>query len=154
MNLSVSMPLDNDGFLRRECPNRDREFKWHHGPASEEAESHTDPEAYTCPLCGQPAGPGTWWTREQLDYIHGAAAPAVQQVVQDELDQAFKGHNSRFIKVKSTSSSALPAGPMPLTEPDDMVIIASPCHAYEPVKVPEDAAGPFYCLVCGARFAV
>jgi hypothetical protein len=154
MNLSVSLPLDSDGFLRRECPSCLRQFKWHHGPANEEAESHPDPEAYTCPLCGQPAGPNSWWTREQLDHVQGAAAPATQQLVQDELDQALRGLNSRFVKVKSTSSSDVPAGPMPLTEPDDMVIVTSPCHAYEPVKVPEDAPGPFRCLVCGAQFIV
>jgi hypothetical protein len=35
-----------------------------------------------------------------------------------------------------------------------MVIVASPCHSYEPVKLPEDHTGPLYCLVCGSAFAV
>ena len=26
--LEMSMPLDSDGFLRRECPTCEREFKW------------------------------------------------------------------------------------------------------------------------------
>jgi hypothetical protein len=34
------------------------------------------------------------------------------------------------------------------------VIVASPCHAYEPVKVPEAATGPLHCLVRGQPFAV
>ncbi len=28
--LEISMPLDSDGFLRRECPTCEREFKWLH----------------------------------------------------------------------------------------------------------------------------
>jgi len=154
VDISVSFPLDSDGFLRRECPNCSRQFKWHHGPANEEAESHPDPASYTCPLCGQPAGPNDWWTPEQLDYAQGVAAPAALQLVQDELTQAFRGAAGKFLKFRASSSSDLPDEPMPLTEADDMVIIASPCHSYEPVKVPEDALGPFHCLVCGAQFAV
>lgn len=154
MDISVSLPLDNDGFLRRECPNCLQEFKWHHGSANEEAEAHQDPETYYCPLCGGPSGPDTWWTREQLDYAQGVAMPAALQEVESELDRAFRGLNSKHLKVKRTGHLDTPAEPMPLTEPDDMVIIASPCHAYEPVKVPEAEAGPFYCLVCGSAFAV
>jgi hypothetical protein len=44
--------------------------------------------------------------------------------------------------------------PLPLTEPDDMVIVSPPCHAYELVKVPDDHPARLYCLVCGTPFAV
>lgn len=154
MDLSISLPLDSDGFLRRECPNCVRQFKWHHGPANEEAELHADPVAYTCPLCGQSAGPDSWWTQEQLDLVQGIATPMALQVVQDELESALMTLRSKSFSIKVDSRSAVPKEPMPLTEPDDMLIITSPCHAYEPVKVPEDTLGPFHCLVCGAPFAV
>ena len=36
--MEVSFPLDSDGFIRRECPHCEREFKWHHGPANEGVE--------------------------------------------------------------------------------------------------------------------
>ena len=58
MDFQVSLPLDSDGFLRRECPHCVQEFKWHHGPANEEAEAADEPAAYTCPLCGQGGGTG------------------------------------------------------------------------------------------------
>jgi hypothetical protein len=41
---------------------------------------------------------------------------------------------------------------MPLVEPDDMTMVASPCHGFEPVKVADDWAEPLYCLVCGRPF--
>lgn len=74
------------------------------------------------------------------------------QVVDDELDRMFRGISSKHIKVKQTGRMDVPPQPHPMTEPDDMVIVASPCHAYEPVKVPEGHAGALYCLVCGAAF--
>ena len=154
MEISVSLPLDNDGFLRRECPNCLQEFKWHDGPANEEAEAQQDTETYHCPLCGRPSGVDSWWTQAQLDYAQGVAMPAALQEIEHELDRAFRGLNSKHLKVTRTGHLDTPAEPMPLIEPDDMVMIASPCHPYEPVKVPEVEAGPFYCLVCGSAFAI
>ena len=57
----------------------------------------------------------------------------------------------RFVSVETSDVADAPA---PLVEPNDMEIVASPCHAYEPVKVPQELRGPFFCLVCGAEFAV
>lgn len=48
----------------------------------------------------------------------------------------------------------IPDVPGTLVEPNDMQIIAPPCHPYEPVKVPDSLAGPFHCLICGQKFAV
>lgn len=48
----------------------------------------------------------------------------------------------------------VPAPPPPMVEPNDMQIIAPPCHPFEPVKVPDGDQGPFHCLLCGDKFAV
>lgn len=154
MQIQVSLPLDADGFLRRECPHCTQEFKWHHGPANEEAEAAQDPPAFTCPLCGQPAGPDSWFTQAQVDLIERASAPMVEKVVEDELDKIFRRVSSKHLSVKRTGRMELPDQADPLTEPDDMMIVASPCHGYEPVKVPDKHTGPLFCLVCGAAFAV
>ena len=89
--MSIPIPLDNDGFLRRECPTCGREFKWHDGPANEEAEVAPVVDVYYCPLCGAPAGPDDWWTQSQLDFIHGNAAPLAMRQMGDMLADAFKG---------------------------------------------------------------
>lgn len=152
MDIPVSLPLDSDGFLRRECPRCERQFKWHNGPANEEAETHADPPAYYCPFCGEPAEHGSWWTKEQLEYAHGMAVPRVHRIVQGELEDIFSGIKN--ITSRPASSLDEPGFPVALIEPDDMQIIASPCHAYEPIKVPGDLSASFYCLLCGERFAV
>ncbi|MBT2425166.1 hypothetical protein J7F02_05555 [Streptomyces sp. ISL-112] len=154
MDIPMTLPLDHDGFLRRECPHCVIQFKWHPGPANEEAEQQPTPTTYYCPLCGQPAGPDSWWTQEQLDYAEGLAAPAAMREVEQGLRDTFKGASSKHVKFSVKGGSDTPNAPAPLTEPDDMVIVASPCHKYEPVKVPGNASGPLHCLVCGQAFAV
>lgn len=153
MDLSIDLPLDSAGFLRRECPHCEQQFKWHHGRTDAAPEDYLDPETYFCPLCGQPAAPDTWWTPEQLDLVEQHTAGAVHDMMSEVLAEAFKPRRSSSLKF-TVSKSERPEPPDPLTEPDDMDEIASPCHPWEPIKVPEASDAPFYCLACGAAFAV
>ncbi len=154
MEIGISLPLDNDGFLRRQCPHCNATFKWHNGPANEEAENAESPAAYYCPSCGRPAESDRWFTDEQVEYIDGVAAPAMTHYADDLLRDAFSRINSKYLKVEMTGHVDAPDEPDALVEPDDMVIVVSPCHSYEPVKVPEGFEGPLYCLICGTPFAV
>ena len=79
------------------------------------------------------------------------AMPELMGMVQDQLDAMFRG--VKGITYKRGHSEVVNES-QPLVEPDDMVIVASPCHAYEPVKVPADHRGQLHCLVCGSAFAV
>lgn len=151
VHVSVPIPSDSDGFIRRECPHCLRQFKWHDGPANEEAEQHAAPVTYTCPLCGQPAADNSWNTAEQVELARQVAMPQAMEMIQENLEAAFR--RVKGVTYKRGSDGTFDP-PNPLTEPDDMVIVASPCHGYEPVKVPEDHTGPFYCLICGSAFAV
>ncbi|MDO8364249.1 MAG: hypothetical protein Q7V88_15260 [Actinomycetota bacterium] len=72
----------------------------------------------------------------------------------DAIGEVFKGPSTKYVKFKQTGHLAVPGHPDPLKEPDDMVTVASPCHWYEPVKVPAEHTGPLYCLICGTAFAV
>lgn len=140
MEVPITLPLDHDGFLRRECPR---------------AESAEAPTSYFCPLCGEPAGTESWYTQEQLDYIRGVSIAAATRSMNQELGQAFRSlKNNKSLTVRQTGEFNVPDEPMPLTDADDMTTITSPCHPYEPVKVPETQASPFHCLVCGAPYAV
>ena len=57
-------------------------------------------------------------------------------------------------EIPEITVTELPAPPPAMVEPNDMQIVVPPCHDYEPLKVPDDHAGPFHCLVCGDRYAV
>lgn len=154
MDIQLTLPLDHDGFLRRECPHCVCQFKWHHGPANEEAEEQPVPASYYCPLCGQPAGMDSWWTQEQLEYAQGTIVPAAMREIGQGLQDTFKGASSKHVRFDLKGNVDTPNVPASLTEPDDMVIVTSPCHSYEPVKVAENTSGPYHCLVCGQAFAV
>lgn len=146
---SVQLPLDDDGFLRRECPHCDQEFKWFHGPTAERPEGEADPPVYYCPRCGVSAAPDQWWTEEQLAFIQEYAAAPVLRELSDEVEKAFRG-----VKGLSFRRGQLdePEPPAALHEPNDMIILAPPCHPWEPVKVPEEATARVHCLICGEPF--
>lgn len=141
MEISVSLPLDVDGFLRRECPTCEQQFKWFDGRTEGVPDDYVYPDVHWCPLCGKSAVLDQWWTPAQLEYARDAAAGPMLDELVSELGPAFtvEGHSDV---------------PDPLVEPDDMVIIAGPCHPWEPVKVPDEASAPFFCLVCGEAYAV
>jgi predicted nucleic acid-binding Zn-ribbon protein len=144
----MSVPLDGDGFMRRECPSCERQFKWR--PSQDE-----DPvefvDQYFCPLCGSPAGLDSWWTPEQIRHAESLIVPEAMQMIQEALDDSFRGN--KYVKFEATRNVGEVPVAEALHEPDDMVIIESPCHPNEPTKVPDGERGPFHCLVCGDRFA-
>lgn len=151
VSIPISLPLDSDGFLRRECPNCEREFKWFaHGEGDADSESV---EQYFCPICGAAAGTDAWWTPAQLEYGAGAAGPALDQHVGDALKDALRGVKGLSYKPNQHFTLGLET-PEPLHEPDDMMIVEPPCHPHEPIKVPEDAPQPLHCLICGEPFAL
>lgn len=106
--------------------------------------SSDPPGGLSLPLFGQPAGMDSWWTQEQLDYAQGVATPAAVREIEQGLRDAFKSASSKHVGFDFKGGVEAPDVPAPLTEPDaadDMVIVASLCHSYEPVKVPEAASG-------------
>lgn len=149
-SVSVEVPLDSDGFLRRECPSCERQFKWFaHDDGSEDVE-HVD--QYFCPLCGVGADTESWWTPQQLEYAQGAAGPEIDRAVQEAMKDAFKGLKGMSYKEDRNFTLGIESTDPP-PEPDDMVIVEPPCHPNEPIKVPEEVTSSVHCLICGERFA-
>lgn len=140
----MSVPLDSDGFLRRQCPTCEREFKWK--PADEDAEETPAPEGgYFCPYCAVQAPPDSWWTEAQIE---DAKARAFDEVVKPELDNlADVAGRSDFLEVEVTVPE--PDQPPTLDEQDDMRRVDFPCHPQEPVKVLDDWVRVVHCLLCG-----
>jgi hypothetical protein len=146
----MNVPLDSDGFMRRECPNCEQRFKWRpsqdNDPEPQETVNH-----YYCPLCGQASGPDSWWTPEQLEHAKAALMPEAMRQIQDAFGDAFR--SNRHVRFEASSDLGNMPVPEALHEPDDMVIVEPPCHIEEPVKVPEDVQAPLHCLICGEPFA-
>ncbi|MGN9915756.1 hypothetical protein [Micromonospora palomenae] len=149
MQISVSIPVDADGFIRRECPSCMRHFKWYSGETEDRPENFIEPEEYTCPYCGTAAGKDSWWTTQQLEYAQEYAASQALGQIGADLEREF-----RRGPIKFKASSQAPDLPPPLVEPNDMMMVAPPCHDFEPLKVAEDWDQPLHCLMCGALFRV
>jgi len=61
----MTLPLDSDGFLRRECSTCEREFKWY---VSRDAEGEPVPVGgYYCPYCAIQAPSDRWFTPAQVE---------------------------------------------------------------------------------------
>jgi hypothetical protein len=146
---SMSVPLDSDGFLRRECPTCEREFKWLPTPDGEEPTPAATAGLF-CPYCAVQADPGAWFTKAQIEQ---ATAIVYEEVVAPELEdfkRSVEGMNrSGLIGVRAELKVEEPDPPPELEETDDMRRVDFPCHPGEPVKVLDSWVSEVHCLVCG-----
>jgi Zn ribbon nucleic-acid-binding protein len=82
MDLPIQIPLDEKGFLGRECPEPDCEgyFKIMPGTGlqGEDLPCH-------CPYCGFEGPTDQFWTKEQLDYVQSIIAGKVMDYAYKEL---------------------------------------------------------------------
>ncbi|MER6351346.1 hypothetical protein ABT186_05740 [Streptomyces sp. NPDC001634] len=144
MEISMRITLDSSGFIRRECPTCESEFKWFYGETAERPDDFLDPENYFCPYCGVPAGKDSWWTPTQLEYM----ASVAREPVTEEIGRELSGTGFKF------SPSPRSEVAEPPSDPDDMVIVEPPCHPFEPLKILEDRLDRIHCLMCGLVFTV
>jgi hypothetical protein len=148
VEFSVSFPLDSAGFLRRECPNCDREFKW----LPKEGIEPPPEEGYCCPYCGERATLDRWFTRGQVRAINAAVDDNIISPALEGVEESLRGLES--------ASGGLISGrmernarqqPRRLTEQNDMRRIDFSCHPGAPVKVLDDWSAPVHCLICGTE---
>lgn len=153
--ISVSLPNDEDGFFRRECPECEREFKVIAESRPTGAAPKTAGETFFCPYCAKSFPVAHFWTKAQLKYREGIAVHEGVGPLLEKFSQSMKKlerHNSKFLKVKVTSKGSGPRKPAPLTESNDMVRVDPPCHP-EPMKIAEDWTGDVACLICGKTYS-
>ena len=153
MDIPIELPLDSEGYLRRECPTCEREFKWFHGRTEGTPEDWQDPQSYFCPYCGHSADGDSWFTKDQIGYVEQLALGHMSDEVDDMMKKTFKKQSTGLIQF-DYKSGPRPSAPPVLSEPPDMDAVASPCHPFEPIKVLEGWDGPLHCLVCGEAFVV
>jgi len=153
ISIPMSLPLDEDGFLRRECPTCEREFKC---IVSEDEDDATPapPDGYYCPYCAVQAAAGSLWTKAQVET---AQALAYREVVSPELEKLKRtveqlnrgGGGLLEISAKVDVPADPEEPPMDETGQDDMRRIDFACHPDDPVKVLESWTRPVHCMVCG-----
>jgi hypothetical protein len=149
VELSMQIPLDSEGFLRRECPTCEREFKWLHTSGEEEV---TEPGAgggYFCPYCGVQAPPSDWLTQAQIELAQNIVETEVVGPMVKKFSNDVKKIFSSGGMINASVSYDKPDKLDPLIEADDMRRVEFGCHPSEPLKVLDDWHKPVHCLICG-----
>lgn len=150
VTVGMSVPLDSDGFLRRECPTCEREFKWQ-PTVDDNVESTEAPDGgYFCPYCAIQSPLDSWLTPAQIELAQSIVAteivgPMLKDFTRDT--NRMGRRSGGMFKISASSNS--PDEMDPLTEADDMKRIDFMCHPIEPVKVLDDWDGQVHCLICG-----
>jgi hypothetical protein len=173
IRLTIQLPVDDEGFLRRECPLCRREFKVRvrkdelrdlagrglqsflgeedSGDIAVDVENAGSTQL-TCPYCGQQAGPDSWWTEAQLAYVRAFAKNILAEMVNEQLIRPLK---SRYGGRRAGPVSiSLEARELPTEEPwispeiNDMGVIDLPCCGRQ-IKVDEAWSQTVRCHFCG-----
>src|SRR5579875_1684577 len=95
---SLKIPLDDDGFLRRQCPHCLREFKWHDGPTVDTPEAQADPAGFNCPRCGVSRWPDHWFTQEQIAFDEQSLLGHGFREASEMIEEAFRGVKGVTVK--------------------------------------------------------
>jgi len=164
---TVHLPIDDDGFLRRQCPYCMREFKaivdGVKDSCSEDEQTVEDQDEnelsesieYYCPYCSQPAGKDSWWTLEQLDFIERHAQAIGEELINEHLIEPLsrmsKGIRSKgMISIEVKANRIDPITPIINPEPNDMRIIQLEC-CNERIKILDEWKEPISCYYCGSK---
>lgn len=103
--VSISIPLDDDGMMGRECLECERYFKLKPGTGLETDQTH-------CPYCDYHGCSDTFWTKAQLKYAQSIAMKeAFKKLIKPSLDKLERSFNqlerssrNSLIQIKVKSS--------------------------------------------------
>ena len=157
VSLEVRVPLNSDNFLRRECPNCERQFKQQYVSSDQKTTENNSEESieyYFCPYCYEPAPPDTWWTKEQLEYVKLVALREFVEPTFQSFKQEIEAFNSSDSPLHIDVTVPPTAEPILPSEIDEMVRVDFPCHLEEPLKIDKAWENEVACLICGIQYPV
>jgi len=176
IRMILPFPLDDDGFLRRECPFCRKEFKvllekeeltdlaqkgidsFMIEPEEEAVdldESARSETEFTCPYCGQRAPSDSWWTQEQRAYVSIVAKNIMAQIVNENLIRPLKRTirkpGSGMVSIRFEGKELEQQEPWISPEVNDMEIFDLPC-CQRKIKIVGNWKNAVYCFFCGFRY--
>lgn len=94
VQIDMSITLDNDGLLRKECPVCEQQFK-----VFVEDNIDIDEGYYYCPVCGIPSSPNSFFTKEQIAHATDLAySHMVEQINKSLGGLSRKMRGSKSVK--------------------------------------------------------
>lgn len=152
----ISIPLDEDGFLGRECPSCSAAFKM----MGDEYEALPDELELTCPYCGHQEDHNDFMAAGQKERVEAAAQAMAEQWMHREFSRMLGGAFGRSSRPAPSRDSFLsvrfeykPGSPPPLRALPELahgktrrVIQCSSCSNHSAVY-----SSSAFCPVCGPR---
>ncbi|MGL1935324.1 MAG: hypothetical protein OCD01_09895 [Fibrobacterales bacterium] len=139
MEISVPLEVDEKGYIDKQCPSEDCEFKFKVN--DEDWTNIFKDEVVWCPLCRHEAPADQWYTTEQVEHIEEEAF----KITQGKIDRALKKNADNFNRKQKKSSfvnmSMEYKGPLGRT-------YAIPAEAADIMQL------EIQCDECSVRFAV
>lgn len=142
---SVTIPIDGDGFLGRECPACDQHFRIAHA----DYESLPDDLELWCVYCGHHDDHSEFMTAQQRGRVMRAASDYATQLVGQAFDDGFgRGARSSRNSMGTVTYRSSPFYPAPLPEIDEERLVRE--RACERCSVRYAIFGEHrFCAVCG-----
>lgn len=140
-NKKISVPInsDSEGYLDKECPNKECLFVFK--TKEEDWKNLFKDEAVFCPMCGHKAPANSFWTTEQLEKAKKEVTKYVRGKIDTALIECANDFNRRqdrnaFIKmsVKVTGTNSQ--------------------HYILPVSAKKEFERKLQCEICNANYAV
>ena len=152
-SMQVSIPLDDDGFLDRECPNDTclASFKIF---ADDWEDKVKDDEVF-CPVCGHCDTSDQWLTKEQLKHCEDSVMAEIMPMIDNELQGITRDFNRSMprggmLSMSMSYSSSHPVAVVPV-EAADMMRQRYVCEECACSYAAIGAA--FFCPACGHNSA-
>lgn len=143
-NLSISIPLDNDGYTELECDFCKTRFM-----ITGDDYQHKDMPFLFCPICGLPNDLSTFYCPEVLEIAYQMAAEWAMKEINRTLGKATRSINkSGFVRMDLKMTKQEPKKVL-FVPVDDYVIHKTPCcKMYVKIREIDEQIGA-YCPICG-----
>lgn len=140
-NRKISVPIkaDAEGYLDKECPNKECLFVFK--AKEEDWENLFKDEAVYCPMCGHNAPADSFWTTEQREKSRKQVDKYVKGKIDAALVEGAKDFNRRQDRNSFISMSVKVTG-------------ISPQHYILPVSAKKEFERKLKCDECNANYAV
>lgn len=136
----ATLQADENGLVTLQCDRCKSRFKMNCSYLNDELQGDI-----CCPVCGISESLNTFWPEEVVEEVKKIAMVEAERIIVD----AFKGLNSKFIKVKTTSVQRIDTDLTFKNHDYDMQLITVGCCNKPIALMPTDITSGFYCPYCG-----
>ena len=136
----VTLQSDENGLVTLQCDRCRSRFKMDCAFLNDELQGDI-----CCPICGISEAPNTFFPEEVIEEAKKIAIAEAEQMIA----AAFKGFNSKHLKVKTKQVQVVDTNTKFKNRDYDMQVIKVGCCTKKIGLMPTDIAAGFYCPYCG-----